>query len=96
MSQIQNGGRQTGSTSRVLYLIPVKFQRVHPCLQEQSVQWHALRCRTVIGIYRVQYGGRQTGSSYNLRCIIARNVIPKATTMFSRIANHNQTNDECG
>ena len=90
MSQIQYGGRQTGST----YISGSILDSGEIPKATPMFPWTigAMACMhldvvRVSGICRIQYGGRQTASSLNLCCIIARNVILKATTMFSRIAD---------
>ena len=47
----------------------------------------------------IQYGGLETGSSYNFGCISDRSAIPSASTMFSRMANameHRPTSNNAG
>jgi hypothetical protein len=47
----------------------------------------------------IQYGGLETGSSYNFGCISDRSAIPSASTTFSRMANameHRPTSNNAG
>jgi len=46
-------------------------------------------------MYVNQYGGRETGSSYNFGPISDRNVVSSATTMFSRVAVIMQYRSSC-
>ena len=49
---------------------------------------NGIKVRSIFGIimYVNQYGGRETGSSYNFWPVAGRNVISNATTMFSGVA----------
>ncbi len=48
--------------------------------------WIEVRSTFGILMYVNQYGGRETGSSYNFWPVAGRNVISSATTMFSGVA----------
>ena len=88
MSEIQYGGRQTGTTyisGSTLDSSEIPKVITHVSMNNRCNCMH-LDVVCVSGICRIQYGSHQTGSSCNLSCIVARNVIPEATTRFSGVA----------
>ena len=71
-------------TNVVLWL-EMSFQKLLPCSQGSTTRWYSARRLFLKQLGCIQHGGRQTGSSCNLRCIIARNVIPEVSTRVSGV-----------